>query len=509
MIATTLSLAAIEVSDQNPRRTFDERALRELAESIRAQGVLQPILVRPLARPNGRTHELVAGERRLRAAGLAGLDTIPVYVRELTDQQAAEARLVENLQRADLPPLDEARGYQVLREQGRSAAEIATAVGKSQAYVYLRLELLALPAEAQKALAAGELAVSVATLVARIPDEKARAEAAGAVLGAYNGPMGFRQAQEHILRNYTLSLAKAPFPTADDSLVPGAGTCAACPHRSGNQREMFADVKAKDVCTKPACYAAKREAAWKRTATEAQAAGIAVVGEKDARKLYPYAGGTLAPDAAYVDLDAPCAQDPKRRSWRQILKRRQVPEAVARDIEGSVHHLALRKDAMAALRDARPEIAAATDKRPDDDPAANRAEERQRAKTTGLARATAIERLVGKAQAKAFSLDAWKLVAQLVIAEIWRDAANAVLTRRGIERGEKDAPEALRTHLKAMKHEGEVRGLLLELLLSRNPGFRADLSDELKAACSVFGVDLKALLLQARKEVKAKTPKGK
>lgn len=149
----SLALEAIVASKTNPRKHFDAAALKELAESIAKHGVLQAILVRP----NGADgkFELVAGERRWRAAKLAQLDRIPVTVRELSDTEALELQVVENLQRTDLHPLEEAEGYESLMKcqhaDGRTytADEIAAKVGKSRSYVYSRLKYTALCKEAR------------------------------------------------------------------------------------------------------------------------------------------------------------------------------------------------------------------------------------------------------------------------------------------------------------------------------------------------------------------------
>lgn len=130
-----VSLSLLNVSKTNPRRTFDDAALKELAESIRAQGVLSPLLVRPLTE-NG--FEIVFGERRYRAAQLAGQDTVPVRIRQMSDAEALEAQLVENLIRAEIHPMEEAQGFRALLaldEPKYSIEQIAAKVGKSPAFV--------------------------------------------------------------------------------------------------------------------------------------------------------------------------------------------------------------------------------------------------------------------------------------------------------------------------------------------------------------------------------------
>lgn len=138
-----------------PRSYFDEGALTELAESIQKNGIMQPIVVRPGA---GSKLEIVAGERRWRAAKLAGLETVPVIIREISNKQALELALVENIQRRDLGPLEEALGYQRLIEEfDYTQEELAGTVGKSRSHIANLLRLLSLPDEVKTMLEKGEL----------------------------------------------------------------------------------------------------------------------------------------------------------------------------------------------------------------------------------------------------------------------------------------------------------------------------------------------------------------
>ena len=138
-----------------PRRAFDKDAIEDLAASIRARGLLQPILVRP---KDGETYEIVAGERRWRAAQKARLHKVPVIIRDLTDEETAEIALIENIQRVDLNPIEEAAAYLRLADvYGRTQEEIARAVGKSRSHVANIMRLMNLPPKAREALSAGAL----------------------------------------------------------------------------------------------------------------------------------------------------------------------------------------------------------------------------------------------------------------------------------------------------------------------------------------------------------------
>jgi ParB/RepB/Spo0J family partition protein len=176
--SSTLPLRALRPSSTNPRKSFDQGQLAELAESIKTTGVLQPILVRPWKGKDegGALFEIVAGERRFRGAQLAGLEGIPAVVRDFSDAEVLEAQLVENLQRADLHALEEADGYRRLMAKGHDVARIAERTGRSVKYVYDRVKLLSLTKQAQEAFRRGKFTAGHAILLARLrPADQERA----------------------------------------------------------------------------------------------------------------------------------------------------------------------------------------------------------------------------------------------------------------------------------------------------------------------------------------------
>ena len=169
-----LRIELIGPNPHQPRRSIGEAELESLAASIREQGVLQPILVRPAA---GGRYEIVAGERRWRAAQKAGLTALPALVRDLDDRQVLEIGIVENVQREDLNPLDEAAAYQTLIERfGHTQQAVADAVGKSRSHVANTLRLLQLPQSVRDHVASGRLSAGHARAVAAAPDPEALAE---------------------------------------------------------------------------------------------------------------------------------------------------------------------------------------------------------------------------------------------------------------------------------------------------------------------------------------------
>ncbi len=171
-----VALNRIRPCPLQPRKDFSEEALRELADSIRAQGVVQPLIVRA----RGEGYELIAGERRWRAAQLAGLAQVPVLVRDAPDTEVLELALIENLQRENLNPLEEAQGYQQLLDQFALRQEdVAAKVGKSRVAVANALRLLHLPAEVQALLRGGHLSVGHAKVILglSLPEEQKLAAA--------------------------------------------------------------------------------------------------------------------------------------------------------------------------------------------------------------------------------------------------------------------------------------------------------------------------------------------
>ena len=161
-VVRQIEVERIKANEWQPRSRFDEKALAELADSIRVHGILQPLLVR--GKSDG--YELLAGERRLRAAGIAGLTKVPVIIMEAGDNQAAELALIENLQRENLDALEEAHGYRVLMDRfGLTQEEIARQVGRARATVANALRLLTLPERIRNWLAEGSIAAGHAKLL--------------------------------------------------------------------------------------------------------------------------------------------------------------------------------------------------------------------------------------------------------------------------------------------------------------------------------------------------------
>ena len=172
----SIPIDLVQRNPQQPRRHFDESDLTELSGSIKTHGVLQPILVRPI--PGGK-YEIVAGERRWRAAQRAGLHSIPAVIREFDEVEVLEIAIVENVQRTDLNPIEEAQGFQALIDRfGRTQQDIADAVGKSRPHIANMLRLLALPEDLQEMVRDGRLSSGHARAILTAPDPRGLAQRA-------------------------------------------------------------------------------------------------------------------------------------------------------------------------------------------------------------------------------------------------------------------------------------------------------------------------------------------
>lgn len=309
---TRISVDRLHESPFNPRRTFGETGLQELAADIKHQGVLSPLLVRPRVPelfagtddPNAIAgYELVFGHRRLRGALLAGLVDVPCMVRAMTDEEAKRAQISENLAREDVHPIEEAEGFQALIDDGSETADsLAERYGKSRSYVYGRLTLLKACKEIRDACVAGKIGSEVALLISRLRTDKLQTKALARIKSRYyslsdGGTRSYREIRDLLREEFTLSLkGDCMFDTADALLLDSAGACTTCPKRAGNAPE-FQDlatdrpgrwhdhvVKGEpDLCTDPDCYDAKKKAHLRARAAELEGKGKTVIEGAKAR----------------------------------------------------------------------------------------------------------------------------------------------------------------------------------------------------------------------------------
>lgn len=256
-----LPLNMLQESPHNARTTFDPTELQALADSIRAQGLLQPILARSLEFDDGGNKiEIVDGARRFRAAKLAELDAVPVFLRQITDAAEAEQiGLVSNLQRASLTPYDEACGIaRLVNVHGLAPQQVAEQLGRSATSIYNALKLatgLTAP-EALDALRAGQITAEVATLIARLPAPQQRVASNKLTLYGFRAePMPYREAKEELSQMYA-SLAKVPLVIRMTAGLNGdAPPCAECPNNASNDDDP--DQRA-ELCRDPECLQRKQ-----------------------------------------------------------------------------------------------------------------------------------------------------------------------------------------------------------------------------------------------------------
>ena len=315
-----IPLDQLHDSPTQPRLTYDEAYLDELAADIKSHGRnLSPLLVRPrvpalfaavgdadLARDATAGYEIVFGHCRRRALERAGMATARCEVRTMTDQEVERAQISENLARKNVHPFEEAQGFQALIDRHQDTADaIAERTGKSRSYVYGRLKLLQACDEVRKACVAGEIGAEVALLIARLRHPKLQAKALARIKAKYwdlkdGGQRSFRSIRDLLNEEFTLDLKSAPFPI--DVVLADSGPCPPCPKRSANAPE-FQDIAedakrspysrqnlGPNVCTDPTCFAARRTAHFANQAAELRAAGKLVIDGNKARALVSATG---------------------------------------------------------------------------------------------------------------------------------------------------------------------------------------------------------------------------
>jgi ParB family transcriptional regulator, chromosome partitioning protein len=239
-----------------PYSSATKRSAPQKAESIRTQGLLSPLLVRP---KGAQSYEIVAGARRYRAAQLAGLESVPVRIAELTDAQAIEASIVENLIRADVHPMEEASGFRALlnmEEPKYSIEQIAARTGKTPVFIAARLKLTELVPAAVEAFYRDEIGTGHALLLAKLQPAQQEEALKACYQEQFNSGsktkrilLPVRQLQTWIEHNILLELESAPFSREDAQLVAEAGACLDCPKRTGHNALLFEGMAAQHDCS--------------------------------------------------------------------------------------------------------------------------------------------------------------------------------------------------------------------------------------------------------------------
>lgn len=321
-----LQLQCLRVWAGNPRKTVDPVKLAELAESILEKGVCVPLIVRPLAAPEGRvTHEILAGQRRFIAANQAFSDdaTVPCVVREVDDAEALELGLLENAARDDADPIEEAEAIEHLLTLGRSVEQVADRLGHATAWVEKRRKLVHLCDEARAWVRDRGVPLAHAQALATVPHDVQGEVAKRFAAGELPGSRFFLQE----LRAHLHALAKAPFDVTDAKL-PG-GACAKCTKRSDAQMDLFAAAANEGAsCLDSACWRTKADAVWDAAQKSAKRRKLTVIA--DPKEVFSW-GESPKYDGAYATAS------------RMVEGVELKPVAIARSENGHVVELYDRK----------------------------------------------------------------------------------------------------------------------------------------------------------------------
>lgn len=507
-------------SKTNPRKRFDQEALQELAGSLRKHGILQPILCREHPTEAGKL-ELIAGERRWRAAGIAKLTHIPVRIIAVDDLEMLELQVIENLQRQDLHPIEEAESYEALLAANKDNAdygvnEMAVRLKKSRAYIYARLKLCDLEPEARTAFYEDKLTASVALLVARIPVRELQLKAlhevtTGETEEYYSdeeGPMSARRAAEHIQENYMLELKRAVFPIAQADLVPTAGPCTSCVKRTGAQPELYSDVESADVCTDPTCFDQKKKAHIARLAEAAEQTGQKVIRGETAEKIFPYEHSS---PRGYIKPDStPWQHITKAKTYAEILGDDMPPAVMIENPHsGELISMIPEKEVFKALADKG--IKTSQDEhreRVKKEEAKSKLERDSRRATLESIHAAVSERISAGETLKHEDL---LMIAQASMARLWNDHRPTVCRLWGWDHKNHDEVRAGVDGLSA----GQLALLLMEIAIAPELAVNSYSTNEptyLVATAERYGVDpdaaKKALRAEAREKAKPKAPKA-
>jgi len=498
-----LPLDWLVVSPTNPRKTFDEDAMRELAVSIRENGVLQPLLVRPRAE---RRFEIVFGERRYRGAAMAEKETVPVCIREMTDAQVLEAQLVENLQRQDVHPLHEAQGFAALlrlEEPKYSVELIAAKCGKSAGYVASRLRLTELPPAAVEAFTKDEIGLGHALLLAKLQSQQQEEALTACWQESYTGGskakrilLPVRHLREWIEHNILLELATAPFSKEDATLVPEAGSCHDCPKRTGHNTLLFEGIAAQhDSCSDPACYAAKVDAHVKQTvAAKPKLVQITTAYGK------PAEGSAVVPRNQYVEIRQEKPKNKYQQDAPEYKTCKFTTEAIVADgsEKGEIRKVCANPDCPVHHPKKQ-------QRRTDPDAATKAAQEKQRheeaiANTTGIRVLAAIAAAVPVRLMKRDLLFVVERLAGLVDER----RLEIVARQRGIKR-EKDSDSIGKLFAAYLRRaEESVLGSVLVELTILLTAARQQTAQVLNEAAALYKVDTDAIATKVKQEFAAK-----
>lgn len=486
----------------NPRRLDtanlsdeDERRIAELAQSIAEHGVMTALLGRRL--DDGKIG-IRAGQRRLIASRRLGLEKLPVDIRDASDEEGLVEALTEQLQREDLHPLDEAAAYEELVgspaiAQAHAVEALAVRIGKSSAYVRSRLQLRRLAPKAEAAYRAGDIDLTRAFYLARIPSTRVQEQILGKALEVdqIGDRPSARQVHLAIVQKHTFDLMKASFDPEDASLVPSAGSdgrCSTCPDNTATKPELFDDLTAGPlgVCTNSECWSGKTDAAFAREVAAAKSTGkyAKVLDAKQSAAVFdPW--GVPKHDSGYVRLDDK-RWDPTSntdKTYRKIvagdLKSGAIKPVLAKGPDGSAIELVTRKAVDGIVhREAAPARARAA-QTAEDNRAAKAAHDMERELAGRL-----IVECVKAAATKGGDAIALRIaLTGMMTFELEDEVAAAIAV--------KDAADAKARAAKLTLPQ--LRQVLVGAALYNTDSLvGGELRPELKEACKLLGVDVKA-----------------
>lgn len=464
-----IPIGELEEDPNNPRREYDPVKLGELAASMKSAGQLENLIARKV----GDKLRIVVGHRRFRAAKVAGLQLLKVEVRELSDMQALEIQIIENLLREDCNPLEEADAFRRLHIDFKmSVDDIVKKTGKLRGTVYAKLKAAELEAPARKAALEAGLSHSHVLELARLhPKLQLKATKEAIDLG-----LSVSSLQEHLARNFALDLDEAPFDVSDATLSK-LGACTSCKYNLSNQPEGGK----RQLCLNAPCFEEKRATAWNRKVEAGRKGeGPKTLPEKENRKVFAGGYGQLRHDAPYVDLGANCWDDKKQRTYQQLMGKEAEKAGLVflgQDDRGGFHKLVEKKSVAKLLKDAgRIEARKAV-------PEAQAKKEAERDMVADATMGAIVARLEAKEPSRAVWLE---LVKQQLDYRL--DEFDGACERRGWDMDKLD-------ELVEKLNAEQLRGLFFEA------SFHFEIYREPEKYGALFGVDAKSLKAQAKTDL--------
>jgi ParB family chromosome partitioning protein len=460
------------------------------------------LLVRPTT---GQGFEIVAGARRYRAAQIAEAATVPVRIVNLTDAEALEAALIENLQRRDVHPLEEAQGFHALlnlEEPKYTIEQIGAKVGKAPAYVATRARLTELIPTVVEAFYAEEIGVGHALLLAKLQPAQQEAALASCFREDWGGAAGkakrivlpVRYLQYWVEHNVLLLLKQAPFNKRDAQLVPAAGSCVDCPKRTGNNKLLFVEWSENESqCTDPNCYAAKVEAfLQKQIATKPELVQISTAYGQQQE------GSKIITRSKYVEIKSEKPDSPEKAKWPEFKTCKFVTEAI---VSEGIDKGELRK--VCAQADCPIHHPKKQSTKAD---ASFKAEQDKSRREQALANATGmrvLQTIIAAVPVRLMKRD-FLFVAEQMLPLLDDKRLEMVARSQGIRATEGESAAKLLTAFLRKAEEGVIGKLIVESVILLSASKQSDGGKILRAAAQAYKVDTDAIALKVKHEFTAK-----